>query len=221
MVNVVFMGVILLQYNYPPLLTLINKKQLFILSLLVAFIGGFKFLPNDILDAQRVMNFYPFYCIGLVLRDKEQYIIERNQKKFLAAIILLILGLLIFMILTIMFPGFCYGTGFMNSHGISLGELLRRWIIYTLTIVMSIAFILVSPKRKLPFTEAGTRTMNVYMLHMVVIFPLCWFLLRPLMHKWYGYILYLCLVPILCSLLFSKLVDRILKPILDFPNKYL
>ena len=57
------------------------------------------------------------------------------------------------------------------------------------------------------------------MLHMSIIFPLCWWLMRPIMNEWYGYLLYIFVVPFVCSFLFSEKVDMLMKPILALPNK--
>ena len=62
--------------------------------------------------------------------------------------------------------------------------------------------------------------MNVYLLHMAIVFPVCWYLLRPYMHYWYGYILYAVVVPsIIVVLLFSDFVDRNMQFVLSLPKR--
>ena len=84
---------------------------------------------------------------------------------------------------------------------------------------MSVCVILLMPNKQYSITRYGARTMNVYMLHMSIVFPLSWYCLRPIMDEWYGYVLYIIAVPTLCSFLFSQEVDRFMKSILSLPDK--
>lgn len=116
-------------------------------------------------------------------------------------------------------PGFCYGTGFMHVHGLSITGFVSKWLNFALCVALSISVIALMPNRKLPFSKYGSRTMTVYMLHMSIVFPLCWVLLRPVMFEWYGYVLYIVGVPFVCAFLFNEKVDSIMKVILSLPDR--
>lgn len=115
--------------------------------------------------------------------------------------------------------GFCYGTGFMQYHGMSLIGFICKWSNFILCLLLSVLVIMAMPNRKIWFSQYGSRTMNVYMLHMSIIFPFCWLLMRPIMNEWYGYILYSCGVPMLCVLLFCKKIDYFMRPVLSLPDR--
>ena len=203
----------------PLLQKKLGHTKILILSILVAVVCGFCFLDNNILDAQRVVNFYPFFLIGMCLRKQEMRIYALNKgNKFIWS---LIFSTIIFAYLIICYykNGFCYGTGFMQIHGFSIFGFVCKWLNFMLCLLLSVSVMMIIPNRKLWVSSYGSRTMNVYMLHMSIIFPLCWWLMRPIMDEWYGYLLYIFVVPFVCSFLFSEKVDMFMKPILALPNK--
>ena len=203
----------------PYLLKHIDVNRLLLFSIIVSFVCGIKFLSNSFLDAQRVVHFYPFYMIGMWLRTKESYIYHASSKIKSYGLCIFLLCNIVYAILCYVFPGFCYGTGFMGSHGLSIIGFTGKWGNFILTLVMSVCVILLMPNKQYSITRYGARTMNVYMLHMSIVFPLSWYCLRPIMDEWYGYVLYIIAVPTLCTFLFSQEVDRFMKSILSLPDK--
>lgn len=133
--------------------------------------------------------------------------------------LLFFMTILLYLLLTYLFPGFCYGSGFMSSHGMSLFGFASRLMSYILNFALCFFLIAIMPDRKLWFSKYGTRTMNVYLLHMSILFPVCWYIMRPYMHEWYGYLIYMIIVPLACCLLFSEKVDQLMKLFLNMPNK--
>ena len=137
-------------------------------------------------------------------------------------VFLLVVCFIIYFILTLKIHGFPYGTGFMGIHGLSLKGFFVRWSNYFLTIVMSLSLIAIMPNKKLWFTQLGTRTMNVYLLHMAIVFPICWYFLKPYMHYWWGYVLYIVVVPLFVSVcLFSEFIDKRMQVLLTLPQRFL
>lgn len=198
----------------PYFLKIISEKKLLILSFGGALICGFKFIPNEYLDSCRVVFFFPFFVLGFCLKKNNLQIGCKSGFVFM------FFSLVAYCLLTAKFYGFPYGTGFMGTHGMNLFAFGARWANYILTIVMSISLIAIMPNKKYWFTKFGTRTMNVYLLHMAIVFPVCWYLLRPYMHYWYGYILYAVVVPsIIVVLLFSDFVDRNMQFVLSLPKR--
>lgn len=159
----------------PYLKNKFGTSLLLILSFVLSFFLGFKFISNNYLDAQRVVNFYPFYLIGIWLKENKATYISQSSKSTRRCWRFLFFSLMVLYLFSVYcFPGCCYETGFMNSHGLSIFGLIARWLTYAINILLSIGFIMIMPNRKIWFTRFGTRTMNVYMLHMSLIFPLCW-----------------------------------------------
>lgn len=205
----------------PFLIHKMSVERLMGLTLALVFVLGFKFICNNFLDAQRVVNFYPFYVFGIMLRKKESKIYDKDNRKIIIWPVIFVFSSAAYIVLCYVKTGFCYGTGFMSSYGLSLVGFISRWLNYGLTLIMSISVIMIVPDKETLITKYGARTMNVYLLHMSIIFPMCWWLMRPIMHEWYGYCLYIVVVPAICSILFSKCIDKVMKPILLLPDKIL
>ena len=203
----------------PILLDKMGLRRLLLCSLVLAIVCGFRFPDNNIADIQRVVNFYPFFVIGMVLRKYQSRVYLMNQNGKLISGIVFIMAILSYLILCYFRPGFCYGTGFMHVHGLSITGFVSKWLNFALCVALSISVIALMPNRKLPFSKYGSRTMTVYMLHMSIVFPLCWVLLRPVMYEWYGYVLYIVGVPFVCAFLFNEKVDSIMKVILSLPDR--
>lgn len=203
----------------PVLKNVLGLKKLMLLSISITIIIGFLSISNNFFDVQRVINFYPYFLVGICLRRKEEsvYLLNRKYKNVwitgFISIMLLYCGICYFK------NGFCYGTGFMQYHGMSLIGFICKWSNFILCLLLSVLVIMAMPNRKIWFSQYGSRTMNVYMLHMSIIFPFCWLLMRPIMNEWYGYILYSCGVPMLCVLLFCKKIDYFMRPVLSLPDR--
>lgn len=214
----------LYQLSTPFFLKHISLNRLMLLSFMVSIIAGFKFVTNDILDVQRVIGFYPFYLVGIWLNGLEKDLINLPSSiikicEQINSKLLFFMTILLYLLLTYLFPGFCYGSGFMSSHGMSLFGFASRLMSYILNFALCFFLIAIMPDRKLWFSKYGTRTMNVYLLHMSIVFPVCWYIMRPYMHEWYGYLIYMIIVPLACCLLFSEKVDQLMKLFLNMPNK--
>ena len=148
-------------------------------------------------------------------------IIKRDSTTRRKWMYVFLLCITMYIVLTIKFHGFCYVTGFMSSHGFSILGLVSRWLNYLLCIIMSWSVIMIVPEYNTWYTQYGKRTMNVYMLHMAVIFILSFYMCRPVMHEWYSYILCILVTPTICSLLFSKKIDQIMSKVLNLPYLFI
>lgn len=63
----------------PILLDKMRLRRLLLCSLVLAIVCGFHFPDNNIADIQRVVNFYPFFVIGMVLRKYQSRVYLMNQ----------------------------------------------------------------------------------------------------------------------------------------------
>lgn len=210
-----YIWVLFIYYNVTPfLLSKMNEKYLLFLSFAIAFICGFKFIPDRFLDSMRIVSFYPFFVLGIVMKKNNLHV---NSK---IGILLMGVCFIIYFSLTQKFSGFSFGANFKSMHGLNSTLFFVRWLNYLLTIVMSISLIAVMPNKKLWFSQFGTRTMNVYLLHMAVVIPICWILLKPYMSYWFGYVLYIMVVPLLLSAcLFSEFIDKKMQVVLSMPQR--
>lgn len=73
---VVLVGFVFISVVNTIFLKHISLNRLMLLSFMVSIIAGFKFVTNDILDAQRVIGFYPFYLVGIWLNGLKKDLIN-------------------------------------------------------------------------------------------------------------------------------------------------
>ena len=197
----------------PYFLKRVNLKILIITSFIFAMIIGLIPFIGIKLQLSRVICFYPFFLTGILLREKFSVFCYSDNYCRVGWTIL-ILSVIIYIILQYYKPGIVFHTGFMSWYGLSLYGGLSRIFTYTICIVMSISMIAIIPNRELWFSKYGTRTMNVYLLHMCIVFPICWYICEPFRNDLLAYIVSLFIAPILCCLLFTKPVDSFIKKIL-------
>lgn len=154
----------------------------------------------------RVINFMPFYMIGIFIRKNYPNLLYHwNSKYRKIAVIILITCFCIYAIGESRFPGLVYQTGLtsMITTQTSYFNLFVRLFTYAICLIMTFCLISIIPNRKYSWSRYGRNTMNAYMLHMVVIFILSWICLEPIRSSYVGIIGALIVVPAFCSLLFS------------------
>lgn len=199
----------------PVLLRFFSIGQLLILSFLVSWIAGFFTGLNTQLQISRVICFYPFFLIGKFLHEyylHKIYSISTRQRIYAAVIF--ILAVVAYIVADCIVPGIVYITGFTGGFGLSAGGFILRVFTQCICIVMSLALIALIPNRQLFFTKYGLRTMNAYLLHMLIVFPLSWGIGTILFDRWYGYLWNILVVPFICLLLFNEKIDTVMRKIL-------
>lgn len=196
----------------PLLLRYLRLSTLFVLSLAFALIAGVIPFIGGALQLSRVICFYPFFIMGMLLREHSDQM-KPIGRKYQWAIVLLTLSIL-YIVIDFFFPGVVYQTGFVSGYGLSIRGFVWRVFTYFMCMAMCLAVIYAMPEKKLWFSKYGTRTMNVYLLHMLIVFPCTWYVGSAIKDEWYGYVFLIIGVPLLCMPLFSKKVDCLMKKVL-------
>ena len=126
---------------------------------------------------------------------------------------------MLYVVIDCFFPGVVYLTGFVSGYGLHLGGIVWRVFTYVMCVAMCAAMILAMPNKKLWLSKYGSRTMNVYLLHMLIVFPCTWHIGSMIKDQWYGHLFLIIGVPLLCLPLFSRKVDSIMRKVLLLENK--
>jgi fucose 4-O-acetylase-like acetyltransferase len=136
-----------------------------IISILISISVGYIDQVTNYLSLSRTIVFFPFFLIGYYASSDHVSILQKNKVRILA---LLILGLT-FSFFTI-WNEFSYEWLF-GSKPYSYFEVelikgpLIRLAIYFLSFVMMLSCLSLIPTKKLFFTNLGTRSLYVYLLH--------------------------------------------------------
>ena len=138
-------------------------------SILLSFILGILVGYFDIIDSylslSRTIVFFPLFLLGFYFK-KEHFLRLRNHKvQFMS-----LLFFISFFIICYISPEIEYQWLFgskpyhvLGQEGLSGG--LIRLAVYGLTLLATVGFLALVPKRNLFFTKWGTRSIYIYLLH--------------------------------------------------------
>lgn len=200
------------QFITPILLNKCSIKQMLIISLLLAFIAGFSPLEYTF-QLSRLVTFYPFYLIGILLQRYQTAIYDSNRQH----IIWFAVFISIFIFTCILFhnyPSVRHYIDYAVPYS-SYTSIIKRMIMYVICISASVSLILAANNRKYWFTKYGARTLDAYLPHMsLVVFPISFCFTIPFLHTWYGYAINLIGVPLICCLFYTNTWHRIMTIIL-------
>lgn len=113
-----------------------------------------------------------------------------------------------------MCKGLVWNSRFYLSFGTSISGIGR--ILLTYIFISSISFLLLfsMPNKKYFFSEYGMRTMNVYMLHMLIVFPFSYGIFSKQPDSIAFMICNSIVCILLCMIFFSDLVNKCMYAIL-------
>lgn len=170
-------------------------------------IGKLSAITNQ-LQINRLIGFYPFYLLGVGLRRNEKWIYglsHRNRG------LVLFVAVAFYLFSCACIKGLAYKSGFYLSTGLSVRSLAGFVISYLFIIVICISLISIAPNRCFKFSSYGSKTMNVYLLHMLIVFPLSWGLFSRYMDNLPMSLLNVIIVPVSGIFLFSNVADKLIK----------
>lgn len=213
----VFMGFVRLCLDYPPLLRRMRLRSLMLLSgfsiLLyqVLPLSSISFYSNE-LQMNRIVSFYPMFLFGYWLKCHYADI-EKNLPTQKARMLLLI-TLLLYVACCVKSEGLAWKSGLYIAFDSSLKDLTHMYLSYFFMLLISFLVIFSTPDRHYRFTCYGERTMNVYLLHMVIVFPLSYGLFAKITDDAFWVICNSSLCVGACLFFFSDAVDKWIKKVL-------
>ena len=191
-----------------------------LIALFIAFVIGCIPISNNYFEIQRISCLYPCFAFGVVLREYagNQLLVDKFGSKIpnirKKCTVLLVLIILCNIAIIHCFPAI---TGaFKAYYGLNMIAALEKWGLMFMRVIACVCVIVLFPNKEYWFTKFGARTMNVYLLHIIPIFIICWGVLYDYRYEWYGLLVYFVGVPLLCTLFFSLPIDRIMKKVLLF-----
>ena len=95
-----------------------------------------------------------------------------------------------------------------------MGMILRMALQATI-LITGYLVIRLFPNKELWFTRYGVRTMNVYLLHSIIVLPFAYQVFPPFAEAdWFERVMMIVLPTSLCLPLFSNVIDKIMKRLL-------
>ena len=159
-----------------------NKNTALIATIIIALSIGFYDQFNTFLGLYRIIYFMPYFLLGNYCNDLF-LLIEKYVRFRVLFLIFLLFSFLFIAILSLHSPelnkAIAYAfTPFKGYASPSIRELYLRVTLRIIgfigSIVISFCFLFIVPNKKTFYTHLGEHTLNVYLLHMFIVFPIIW-----------------------------------------------
>lgn len=208
-------------YSLIPIIKKIKPVYAVLISILIALIAGYDKSIFEFLSFSRVLCFMPFFMIGY-------YLSEHKLEKLLdIRVVFRIVAF--FLIISMFLLILCTQINVFKFTGIVTGRIpyilletnqiyggLYRAIWYGISTFICMCVMLIIPRCKTFFTEFGKRTLQVYVLHIIIIKLFMgteWFaIIKNAPHEYVGIIIVPIALTFILSLKpFGFFTDTILK----------
>lgn len=195
-----------------PRLLKCNLNVLLASSVLLSLVAGFFPSIGGAFALSRMIGFYPFFLLGIKMRDSSQFNKWLNDKKAVrwARIIFIT-------IMVLYFAFFCFNRGihlfisFSHHYDGNWHAMPYRLFTYLVCAALSVALIVSMPNKQYWFTKYGSRSMTPYILHPLLLYIFSFNLAIPIMDKWYGYVFYMLVIPALSMMTVHSRIDGFVK----------
>ena len=187
------------------------------ISFVVSWLAGFIPFVGTTLCISRIVCFLPFFLLGYYVCSQGNY---RFVKEYLFKLtngggwMLLLCFLMMFgMILGVIKPSVTYRTAFNSPYhpDYQFVEMLIRIMFQAIDIVGALCVIKLFPSHRTWYSQYALRTMNVYMLHALVVLPMAHVVFPPMDEcSLFQKFLLIGVPVVVCLFLFSDFINRLM-----------
>jgi fucose 4-O-acetylase-like acetyltransferase len=165
----------------------VNRKGLLVFAVLLACLAGYDSGVGDFLYVSRIIVFYPFYLVGMLLNDRRfmekltELKIPENRFRMRCLVAVSVASIVIWAYLCFCRLDRVYIMRWMftgrNSFSVKSAYLpygfIYRLVAYTISTVLCFAVICLLPDVKIPgFTVFGANTLQIYLWHKTMVYIL-------------------------------------------------
>lgn len=164
---------ILVIYNFLiPIISRIRVKYCLILCLFFGLLVGLDNSAGHVASLSRTIVFLPFFMIGFY--SKKQYFEKVFAKKYIwvGAIILIIIGIILFYNISNWTQLLNISSGKLSYKAMKLDYvygIIYRLLWYVAAMLTLICVIMITPKKKCLITYISGRTLQIFLLHLIII----------------------------------------------------
>lgn len=203
----------------------IRQGIVIVCSIIVGVLIGYDKSVGDFLVFSRVIVFFPFFILGYYFKESYlELLINYNWLKLISIVasILLIIAIYIYGDNLYVFRGFLSGrNSYLALNQPAYGG-MYRFLLYGISIIISLTVIYMTPKKRLGITRLGERTLQVYFLHHLILttyhhYKLNNYIIKLFPKSWE--IIYLIIACILTLILSLKLFEFPFKKIMNMKFK--
>ncbi|MFE7430250.1 acyltransferase family protein [Streptomyces sp. NPDC057545] len=135
-------------------------------ALVVAVLASFSPTIGDDLDLQRVLQFLPFFVLGLRLRPEHFDLVRRREVRMLAPAVFAAAGVFAYWAAPRMQLGWFYRSNSAQEMGAPWWSgAVMTLLMFGCALLLTVAFLSLVPRRRTWFTVLGAGTICGYLLH--------------------------------------------------------
>ena len=166
------MWYLLVLFLYRLLLPLCEKHiwHTIIISLILSWIVGYIPAINTVFSLSRFFCFMPFFLSGYIFSRYK--LLDKLMKVNMGGVKMAFLLICILWLIVLSFkPHLVFATSFTRGYGTGCVQLLFRLFVQVSVFIMSLCVLRLFPNREMWYTKYGRNTVNVYLLHGLIILP--------------------------------------------------
>ncbi|WP_428912521.1 acyltransferase family protein [Niallia sp. Krafla_26] len=142
-----------------------NVKTSMLLAFALGILVGYINFIDSYLSLSRTIVFFPLFLLGFYFK-KEHFVKLRTHKvQFLSLLFFISFFIIIYLLPEIEYK-WLFGSKpyeVLDQEGLKAGMI--RLAVYSLTLVATVGFLALVPKKNVFFTKWGTRSIYIYLLH--------------------------------------------------------
>lgn len=195
-----------------PKLIRFGLNKLLVLSVLLSLGAGCISHISGAFALSRMIGFYPFFLLGIKLRNLgklDKWIGDRRIVT--SARVVFVITLLLYFYVFSHHRSIHTYTTFAHHYELLWQGIAVRALTYVACAILSITLILSMPNKQFWFTKYGSRSLTPYILHPLLLLIFCWNLAIPIMDKWYGYVFYMLVIPVLSMMTVNNKIHGFVK----------
>ncbi|UED86468.1 acyltransferase family protein [Streptomyces profundus] len=194
------------------------------LALLLAAVATASPTMGSDLQLQRVVQFLPYFVLGMTLRPEHFQLVRRRSARLLALPILAVAAVIAYWAE----PRMEYAWFYHRGSAQELGEPWWAGVLMTLAlfgcaVLLTACFLALVPGRHAWFTALGAGTLYGYLLHGFLIrgsVEWGWYDPEPMQNIWTGLLITTVVAAVGISLLCAPPVQRLLRPLVEPQMKW-
>lgn len=161
-------------YILLPFIARFKKSYVIPATFIIGLLIGFDKSANTVFSFSRLFVHLPFFMIGYYL-DRETIftITSKFKNKILSIGIIALVSFAIYRLFLKLPAGIIIASkpySKIGDYGFQL-QIVNRFIFYIVALLLIFAFMCLVPKKKTLFTQFGSRTLAVYILHRFLYLP--------------------------------------------------
>ena len=191
---------------------IINIPHIIIITLIIGILIGYVPFVGRFFALSRIVYFLPFFLAGCLA--KPEHFEKVKAFKSIWGYLVLVAVLIV-----VVFSGSAPSEAFKAAEPYHLLKInqdyafMYRVFTYAITIITSLAFFVIVPSDKKWYTEMGSRTLQVYLLHLVVVCVIDNFGIGPNFSDHFSKALFALSGFVIALILNTKPFEILLKPI--------